>query len=66
METIAYYWKAIIGFTAPAAVVIGSAVTDASGGGSHITQAEWITALVAAVVTSGGVLVKRNGPRPQR
>jgi len=53
-------WKAVIGFCAPGVVVIGSAVADASAGGSKITAAEWITAGVACVVTSAGVYAVRN------
>jgi hypothetical protein len=47
--------KSIVGFIAPAAVVIGSSVTSVSDGGSHITQAEWVTAAVSAIVTAAGV-----------
>lgn len=55
MEKIAPYWKAVVGFIAPGAVLIGSAVTESSDGGTAITQAELITALVAMFVTSGAV-----------
>lgn len=54
------YWKAILAFVAPGAVVIGSAVLDSSAGGSSITTAEWVTAAVACVVTSTSVGVKSN------
>lgn len=56
------YWKAILGFIVPGAVVIGSAVTDASDGGSSITGAEWVTAIVASIVTAGAVYAKSNNP----
>lgn len=62
MNHVAPYWKAVIGFLAPAAVVVGSAVTDASAGGEVITSGEWVTALVAAVVTAAGVYAKANHP----
>ena len=53
-------WKAVVGFVAPGAVILGSSVLGGSDGGSHVTQAEWITAAVACVVTSGGVWAKGN------
>ena len=59
---IAQYWKAVVGFVVPGAVIIGSAVTAGSDGGSHITAAEWVTAVVACVVTSGGVAAATNAP----
>jgi hypothetical protein len=52
--------KTVVGLLVPAAVVIGSAVTDASDGGSTITQAEIVTAIVAAIVTSGSVFGVKN------
>ena len=60
LERVAPYWKAVVGFVAPGAVVIGAAVTQSSAGGSAITQAEWVTAGVACVVTSAGVYGARN------
>jgi hypothetical protein len=55
VDTIARYRKAVLGFIAPGAVIIGSAVTDSSDGGSAITGAEWITAVVACIVTGAAV-----------
>lgn len=55
LDKIRPYTKAVVGFIAPGAVLLGSAVTDASVGGSSITAAEWVTAAVACVVTSAGV-----------
>ena len=49
------YWKAIIAFIVPEAVIIGSAVNGDSDGGSTITSAEWVTAIVAMIVTGGAV-----------
>ena len=60
MDKIAPYWKAVMAFIAPAAVVIMASVTDASAGGADITAAEWITALCTAVVTSAGVYAVPN------
>lgn len=64
IDTIPRYWKAVMGFLAPAAVVISTSVLKGSDGGSHITQAELITALCAAVLTSGGVALVPNRPKP--
>lgn len=60
VNNIPRYAKAVVGFIVPGAVILGSSVTSGSDGGSHITAAEWVTALVACVVTSGGVAVTRN------
>jgi hypothetical protein len=62
---ISKYWKAIVGFVAPGAVFIGSAVTVGSEGGSTITTSEWVTALVACVVTAAGVAAVSNKPAQQ-
>lgn len=64
LRTLATVWKAVVGFLAPAIVVLGSAVLDTSDGGSQITTAEWVTAAVAAVTTSVGVYTVRNRPKP--
>lgn len=60
MSKIAPYWKAVVGFVAPGAVTLGSAVLDTSDGGSRITSTEWITALVACLVTSAAVYSAPN------
>lgn len=60
MNKLAPYWKAIVGFVAPGTVVIATAINDASQGGSTITQTEWVTALLAMVITGGGVYAKSN------
>jgi hypothetical protein len=52
----------VVGFVVPGAVIIGSSVTSGSDGGSHITTAEWVTAIVACLVTSGGVAAATNAP----
>lgn len=57
------FWKAIIGFVAPGAAVIGMSILPGGDGGSHLTQAEWITALVAAIITAAGVAAKGNAPK---
>lgn len=60
MNTIGKYWKGILGFITPGAVIIGSSVLEASDGGSKITTAEWVTAIVAMIVTGGVVTSKGN------
>lgn len=58
--SIAPYWKAVLGFLTPGAVIIGSAVLAGSDGGSAITTAEWVTAGVAMIITGGAVYGKSN------
>lgn len=60
MNKAAQYWKAILGFIVPGAVIIGSSVLEGSDGGTTITTSEWITALVACIVTAGAVAAKGN------
>lgn len=60
MTQLAPYWKALIGFAAPAAVVLTSAVLDSSARGETITQGEWVTAVCAAVITGAAVYGKSN------
>jgi hypothetical protein len=55
MNKLSPYWKSFVGFIAPGAVVLGAAVTPDSYGGSSIILGEWVTALVACVVTSAAV-----------
>lgn len=57
---LAPYAKAIVGFLAPGAVLIGAAVQDGSAGGAAITSAEWVQAIVACVVTAAGVYAIPN------
>ena len=60
MTKIAPYWKAVVAFITPGAATIGVAVTDASAGGSAITGAEWVTAVVACLLTAGAVYTVPN------
>jgi hypothetical protein len=60
MESVSRYWKAVVGFAAPGAVVIGAAVLPGTDGGTAVTQAELVTALVAMVVTAAGVYATPN------
>lgn len=64
MDKIAPYWKAVLGFITPGAVVIGASVLAVSDGGTAITQAEWVTAGVAMIATGGAVFSKSNAPLP--
>jgi hypothetical protein len=63
MRRAGEFWKAIVGFIAPGAVIVGASVTAQSDGGTAITQAEWWTVAVACVVTSAGVYSVRNRDR---
>lgn len=63
MDKIAPYWKAVVGFIAPGVVAIASAVTEASAGGTAITQAEWITAACATIITAAAVYATPNKPQ---
>jgi hypothetical protein len=54
--------KTIAGFLVPAATVLISAVTSPSDGGSTITNAEWVTAACAAIITAGTVFGVKNKP----
>jgi hypothetical protein len=60
MGNVGKYWKAVVAFVGPGAVVVGSSLAAGSDGGSKITQAEWLTALIACVVTSAGVYAVKN------
>lgn len=64
LDKIAPYWKAVIGFIAPAATIIIASVLDSSAGGETITASEWITAAATAVITAAGVYAKANAPQP--
>lgn len=63
MEAIAPYWKAVMGFLAPAATVVIASVLPGSDGGQVITGSEWITALATAVLTAGTVYAVPNKAR---
>lgn len=62
MNTFAPYFKAIIAFIAPGAVVLTSAVTESSAMGEIITQGEWVTALCATIITGATVYAVPNYP----
>jgi hypothetical protein len=61
---LAPYWKAVVGFVAPGAVIITAATLDSSAGGDVITQAEWITAACACLITGASVYAKSNNTPP--
>lgn len=60
MQNWQHYWKGILGFIAPGAVIIGASVLEKSDGGTAITTAEWVTAAVAMIVTGAAVTAKSN------
>lgn len=62
MSRLGPYWKAFLGFVAPAASVVGTAILPDSDGGSAITGPEWVAAAVAAVITGAAVYAKANHP----
>lgn len=64
LKEVSAAWKAVVGFVAPAVVILGTAVQSSSDGGSHITSTEWWSAAIAAVLTSAGVYGVRNGKTP--
>jgi hypothetical protein len=63
MDAIAPYWKAVIGFIAPGATVIISALVEASDGGTRVTGSEWLMALMTAIVTAAAVYTVPNKTR---
>jgi hypothetical protein len=62
MSKISTYAKAIAGVAVPGLVTLGSAITAGSDGGTNITGSEWLTALIACVVTGGTVWAVPNRP----
>lgn len=60
MDNWQHYWKGILGFLVPGAIIIGSSVLADSDGGTTITTSEWVTAAVAMIVTGGLVTAKAN------
>jgi hypothetical protein len=64
MNKLAPYWKAVVAFLAPGAVVLTSAVTESSVGGENITTGEWVTAACATLITAAGVYAVPNRDLP--
>ena len=62
MDKIAPYFKAVMAFIAPGAVLVISAVMAGSDGGTAITTSEWITIVCAMVLTAAGVYAVPNKP----
>ena len=60
MNVLAPYFKAVVAFVAPGAVVLTSAVTTGSAGGEFVTQGELITAACATVITAAAVYATPN------
>jgi hypothetical protein len=55
LAALAPYWKAVVGFVAPGAVVLAASVLPGSDGGEAITTAELVTAGTAMLITAAGV-----------
>lgn len=62
MNAAAPYFKAVVGFIAPAAVSLTAAVQETSLGGELITPGEWVTAVCLAVITAAAVWTVPNRP----
>jgi len=60
VNALAPYFKALVAFIAPAAVVLTSAVQSNSVGGELITSGEWVTAICATVITGAAVYAVPN------
>lgn len=56
------YFKAVVGFIAPGAVILTSAVQESSAGGELITSGEWVTAICATIITGAAVYAVPNKP----
>jgi hypothetical protein len=55
LDKIKPYAKAVVAFLVPTAGSLVGAMQDASPGGSTVTAAEWIGALIIGVTSSGFV-----------
>jgi hypothetical protein len=62
VNALAPYFKAVVAFIAPGAVVLTSAVTEGSAGGVAVTPGELITAACATVITAAAVYATPNRP----
>jgi hypothetical protein len=62
MSKVSSYTKAIVAFVAPGVVTIGGALTANSDGGGNVTAYEWVSALIACLVTGGFVYALPNKP----
>jgi hypothetical protein len=60
VSVLAPYFKAVVAFIAPGAVVLTSAVTEASVGGELITTGELVTAVCATIITGAAVYAVPN------
>lgn len=60
MNALAPYFKAVVGFIAPGAVILTSAVQENSAGGELITGGEWVTAICATIITGAAVYAVPN------
>jgi len=55
-ENVAPYWKAVMGFVIPGVVVLSNAQLSKG----HIDSGDWVLAIFACVLTSGGVYAVAN------
>jgi hypothetical protein len=64
-KNLGHYWKGILAFIVPGATSLTVAITAGSDGGSHITQTEWIGAILTCVITSAAVTAKGNAAKKE-
>jgi len=62
VNALAPYFKAVVAFIAPGAVILTSAVTESSARGELITSGEWVTAICATIITGAAVYAVPNTP----
>lgn len=60
MDKIAPYYKAVAGFLVPLLTQLLAAVQNGSDGGSKITTAEWLTAILTSLAAGGVVFMIPN------
>ena len=65
LSKVGPYAKAVVGFVTPGLVILGTAITDASPGGSTVTQIEWVAIAIACITTGGVVFGVPNKPNPE-
>lgn len=66
MKNATLIFAALLQFIAPAATILGAAVMAGSDGGSHVTDAEMITACVSSVLVAAGVAASGSVRHEQR
>jgi hypothetical protein len=66
MSRLAPYWKAVVAFLAPGAVVVGIAAQREITGGDPLSSSVWLYAAATCVVTAASVyLAPKNADKKQ-